>query len=157
MRPSKSSIRWVDHDELRSLLSYEPKTGQFTWLVDRRGGTKAGDVAGYLAQDGYLIISIRQRGYGAHRLAWLYMHGVWPNHFIDHINGVRNDNRIENLRDVTTSVNAENRKRATRSNQFTGLLGVSYGSKNTWKAAIVVKGKTKNLGYFRSPEAAHQA
>jgi hypothetical protein len=126
-------------------------------LVNRQGGTKAGDVAGYLAQDGYLIISIRQRGYQAHRLAWLYMHGEWPQKYIDHINCDKLDNRIANLRDVTARVNSENRKRAPCNNKYTGLMGVSYGSKNSWKATIVVRGKARHLGNFPSPEMAHEA
>lgn len=92
-----------------------------------------------------------------HRLAFLYMTGEWPAHQVDHINADRADNKWANLREATISVNAQNR-RAALAGSSSGLLGASWDSKHErWKAQIRVNGRTRHLGYFGSPEAAHQA
>jgi len=97
-------------------------------------------------------ISILGKLYCAHRLAWLYVHGKWPDRHIDHINGKPDDNRISNLRDVSVSVNMQNRTRA-QSNNKSGLLGVSK-VQNGWTATIGKNKKRIHLGTFPSPELA---
>ena len=86
--------------ELIAQLNYEPETGIFTWKKAKRGHTKAGAKAGTIRPNGYINITINRKPYYAHRLAWFYTTGQWPTHHIDHINGVRDDNRIENLREA---------------------------------------------------------
>ena len=88
----------ITQEELKELLDYNPETGLFTWNVynNIKNKTTAGTF-----NDGYIQIKIKQKIYQAHRLAWLYVYGEWPKGQIDHINGIRDDNRIENLRDVT--------------------------------------------------------
>jgi hypothetical protein len=96
--------------------------------------------------DGHLI--------SCHRLAWLYMTGSLPTHQIDHIDGDRKNNRWTNLRDVTTSVNQQNR-RTPRSDNSCGLIGVTREKNNRFTASIRFEGKQRRLGTFATPEEAH--
>ena len=142
-------------DDLRRLLAYDPTTGQFRWLCDRQGHVRAGDMAGCVNHSvGYIYIGLGQRRrFAAHRLAWALVHGEWPKSEIDHINGERTDNRIENLRVVTTS---ENRQNQRRGRGRLGLLGVRRNGKR-FSAIIGVNYKTHCLGTFDTPEEAHAA
>ena len=143
-------------ETLRTLLAYDPETGEFRWRVNRKG-IKMGDVVGCVNSSGYTRIKINGMEFMAHRLAWLYTHGMWPDHQIDHINGDKRDNRIKNLRDVSRSVNLQNQTRARRGS-ISGLLGVSWHKhKEHWEAKIMIDKRSQHLGYFSSPEAAHAA
>lgn len=101
--------------ELQRHYEYNPETGVFT-RIDRKNGQ------GSLDKDGYLILKIGGKQHKAHRMAWLYVNGTMPRFNIDHINGVRTDNRIANLRDVPQAVNVNNTKRLP--NPETGVVGV---------------------------------
>ena len=148
----------VTADRVRELFNYDPRTGIFTRLVCVNGKAKTGDVAGCPASGGYLRISVDGRTYAAHRLAWLYIHGVWPSAEIDHINCQPADNRLNNLRECSRSENMQNSQRARSSNKASGLLGVSWDErKGRWRAEIAVKGKRHRLGRFATPELAHAA
>ncbi len=142
----------LTHAELLSALAYQPDSGVFTWK-------KTGAIAGGPNFDGYIKIKVHQRWYLAHRLAWFYVHGIWPTQLIDHINGDRVDNRIANLRDVSNSVNRQNAKVANADSK-TGVLGVTLRkskSKPRYQAQIAVNGKNKYLGIFDTEGEAHQA
>lgn len=142
----------LTHAELFSALAYQPDSGVFTWK-------KTGAIAGGPNFDGYIKIKVHQRWYLAHRLAWLYVHGIWPTQLIDHINGDRVDNRIANLRDVSNSVNRQNARTANADSK-TGILGVTLRkskSKPRYQAQIAVNGKNKYLGMFDTEGEAHQA
>lgn len=144
-------------ETLKELLSYDSETGLFTWRVTMNSRAPAGKVAG---SDMYGYTQINSRGccYAAHRLAWLYVHGVLPSGEIDHINGDKKDNRIANLRDVPHAINQQNRRQAHR--KSSGLpLGVtlSYKARSPFKAMIQVAGKAIYLGIYGSPEQAHSA
>lgn len=147
-------------EKLKALMHYEPETGVFTWRVPsgRWGRIPAGTVAGGLSKTtGSRIIRIAGFSYLEHRLAWLYVYGVWPSKCIDHINGVRSQNDIKNLRDVSHIVNGQNQRRAHPRN-ISGLLGVSWNARDhSWRASITVDSRNKNLGCFTTPEQAHQA
>ena len=148
--------RSLDGKSLRSLLDYDPDTGIFRWRVNR-GNVEAGAVAGSVKSDGYIRIKVNGMEFMAHRLAWLHFHGVWPEHHIDHINGVKAENRIANLRDVSRSMNLQNQTRPQK-NSTSGFLGVSlHKASKRWKAMIMVNGQSQHLGYFSSAEAAHAA
>ena len=139
---------------LRSLMSYDCDTGKFHWIVNV-SNVKAGSIVVTLSNDdGYIRTSIFGKRYLLHRLAWLYTHGKWPTKQIDHINGNRSDNRLENLREASNAQNCQNII-ARRTNP-SGFLGVSR-HENKWRAAISVNGKRKNLGRFDTPEAAFDA
>lgn len=141
---------------LRELLSYDPETGVFTWRVSRKSGTAvAGAVAGTISDRGYVCIKIFGRKYRAHRLAWLHVHGLWPEYDVDHRNRVRHDNRIANLRAVTKAVNQQNRSDAHRNNKV-GVLGVQR-RRARYVARIQVGGDKKYLGSFKTIEAAQGA
>ena len=146
----------VTAERLRELISYNPETGVFTRLVGRRGGGKVGDIVGSINGSGYVRICVDYRSYQGHRLAWLYVHGVWPIDQIDHINGQRDDNRICNLRDVTRAQNMRNQRRPSVNNS-SGFLGVSWSKeKLSWVAQITINGRTRSLGKYSDPAVAHQ-
>jgi hypothetical protein len=94
--------------------------------------------------------------YRAHRLAMLYVNKQWPDDMVDHINGIKHDNRFSNLRIVNRSGNAQNQRRARAGNQ-SGVLGAQKHGKSGWRSTIVINGEATRLGTFRSPEEAHHA
>lgn len=107
-------------------------------------------------KDGYVLVKADGRMYKAHRLAWLIAKGAWPQQIIDHIDGDRSNNRIENLREVSASQNQYNRR--VMCCAVGGLKGASYNRRDKkWQATIRVKGKSTYLGYFDTAEEAHLA
>lgn len=148
-------IQGLTAEKLRELLNYDPTTGKFSWRVARSNIVKVGQEAGCICVYGYRVIRIDNKLFRANRLAWLHVYGEWPAHHVDHINGVRDDDRIANLRDVPRAVNMQNRRHAQRDNQ-SGLLGVSR-KKGKWFARVKLDGKQTYLGTFETPELAHQA
>lgn len=139
---------------LRELLHYDPETGFFT---SKRGAGRVptGARSGGLKSQGYRYIEIDGVKHKEHRLAWLYVTGEWPEHTIDHINGVRDDNRFMNLRDVSRSINKQNTRSSYACNP-SGFLGVSR-HQHLWQASIQINRKQKYLGRFKTPEEAHEA
>jgi hypothetical protein len=141
---------------LRSLLDYSPETGLFVWRLSNSNVSPAGSLAGRsVNSDGYRQIVINRRFYKAHRLAWFYVHGVWPDQ-IDHINGDRTDNRLCNLRNVTSLLNTHN-QRKPHCNNRSGFLGVSKRADGRFQAEIRVSGKKRYLGAFATAEQAGAA
>ena len=138
----------MDQVTLKNYLRYDPDTGVFT----RRkawGRRPAGSVIDSINSHGYVQISVAGRSYTAQRLAWLYVYGTWPDGVIDHINRVRNDNRIANLRCVNRSQNALNTEYTTSKAK---VRGVTYCP--PWRVTIQVDGKRKDLGRFHTLEEA---
>jgi hypothetical protein len=148
-------------DRLRELLNYDSATGVFTWRVDGAGPfVKAGAVAGGFSDEGYRRIGIDMRLHKEHRLAWLYVHGVWPSKMIDHINGDRADNRMANLRDTSPSVNLQNIYLPTSLNKtgFRGVRRLAGQRPRPWQAVIHIPGeRQRSLGTFTTPEEASAA
>lgn len=141
--------------ELKSRLHYNPKTGVFTRISSSSAGPKIGDIAGWL-QDGYRKIMVNGKTYFAHRLAWLYVYGEFPENQIDHINHIRNDNRISNLRDASGSDNQRNQRVAK--NNTSGTIGVIFNNLiNRWVARIGTPQKRIFLGRFKKKEDAIKA
>ena len=145
----------ITPERLREILAYCKETGKFTRLQRTSTRVKIGDVAGSVDANGYVIIYADNRPYKAHRLAWLHVHGAWPDNQIDHIDGCRSNNAFANLRDVTKAVNLQNQKRAPRSSTH-GFFGVTRNKKR-WQAKIRANGKLHHIGLFETPEQAHQA
>ena len=143
---------------VQELLNYNPSTGVFTWRIARRGRARVGTIAGTLHPKGYIRISIDHVDCLAHRLAWIFVHGhIDESLVIDHINGNRSDNRIENLRVVTGMQNANNQQ--TRlAGERKAMLGASYHKPSgKWISRVKINGKDKYLGLFDTPEEANQA
>lgn len=144
-------------DRVAELLSYDSDCGVLTWRIDRGGKAKAGSVAGSVDGKGYGQVKIDGLCLRAHRVAWCLFYGAWPAAEIDHINGIRNDNRIINLRETTSAQNKQNIRGAHRDNK-SGHLGVCYRHKrNLWTAQIKAEGRIRHLGFFSTPEAASEA
>jgi len=143
-------------EELKKSLFYDPNTGIFTWLKNeaKRENSRVGKVAGTKHWSGYRMIWIGKRHYLAHRLAWLYVYGEWPNDYVDHIDGDKLNNRISNLRVASNSQNKSNGKLYRHSTS--GFKGVSKCGKK-WKAQIVHGYKNIYLGCHDTKEQAHEA
>jgi len=144
---------------LKEALQYHPPTGIFVWRTrplshfsslsacTTTNAKYAGKLAGNSHHSGYSYIQIQNKLYAAHRLAWLYVNGADPEDQIDHINGVRDDNKAANLRVVSHSDNGKNQR--MKSNNTSGQTGVCwYRASKKWIAQIRVDGKSKHLGYF---------
>lgn len=143
-------------ERLRELLHYDPATGLFTWLANIGSRGRAGAVAGWNCL-GYRCITIDTIKHRAHRLAWLYTYGILPSAEIDHINGIRCDNRISNLREASPSTNRQNSLTA-RAHSKTGVIGVSLDQRDgRYYARIYANGKRRALGGFESIEEARHA
>lgn len=155
---------------LQEILHYDPETGVFIWksrptehFASDHGyrryqrnfpNKSAGSVNKY---SGYMIMNIslqgKRAGYFAHRLAWFYIYGVWPDNQIDHINRDRSDNRISNLRSVDDLENRKNMGLSSRNKS--GCTGVYWrANRNKWQVQITVNYKTKTVGHFDSKDEA---
>jgi len=152
-------------EELRKLLRYAPDTGKLYWLERsteffedgkqsaerecRRWNTRYAGEEAFITDhgEGYRQGSIFSVMYLAHRVVWAVHQGEWPTHEIDHINGVKNDNRIENLRAVTRVANSRNLPK--RADNSSGVTGVTW-NKNAlkWTAQITVNTQQVHLGVF---------
>jgi len=131
------------------LLSFNPDTGSIKWLTSR-GRMKAGDEAGRYDRDGYVRVTIKSKTYLAHRLMWLFVHKTMPPDGVevDHINHVRDDNRISNLRlSPFTSVHKNQHNRSLGKNNTSGHMGVRRSGEK-WRAEIKIDGKKVSLGTY---------
>ena len=132
--------------KLKQYLNYNPLTGEFIWIVTLGGRSKVGSVAGTLSH-GYIQIRISGKPYKAHRLAWLYVYGYFPEHDIDHIDRDPSNNKIINLRHVSRSCNVKNS--GLRCTNTSGIKGVYWDKKSDkWRAQIKVNNKQHHLGFF---------
>ncbi len=147
MKPKEAMLTL---DAARERLAYDPDTGAFYRNKTRK-------TVGYLSHKGYIRIDIGKNWYSGHRLAWLMTHGEWPTEQVDHINGNRADNRIENLRLADRNINAQNQREAS-AGCASGFLGV-YPVGNRWKAQIrhPIERRIVYLGHFDTREEAHEA
>lgn len=146
----------IDTDVLRERLSYDAKTGVLTWRIAPRRGIRAGSVAGSLSVLGYLWVGVDQQRVYAHRVCWFLKTGTWPVREIDHINGVKTDNRFCNLREATRSQNIMNT--AKRADNINGVKGVGWSkTSEKWRARITINGKVHYLGQFHDKTEAAAA
>jgi hypothetical protein len=142
----------ITQAELKEIVSYDQESGLFYWKVARQNNRiKAGSVAGCVDSKGYIVMTLKGRQYKAHRLAWLYIMGMWPKELIDHIDMNRSNNKWSNLREATHSQNKANIKKF--SNNTSGVKCVTR-YKGKWKVAIMVNGKNVNLGSYDDLEDA---
>ncbi len=137
----------ITHDELLSILSYDPATGLFHWTVDRSPTVRAGRVTGTVNDRGYVFVRIDGRSIRAHRLAWFFVHRRWPKNSIDHIDGDKANNRLANLREATSTENARNKP----------CLGYSVVKNKFYMAQIKVNHRNHYLGLFKTAAEARAA
>lgn len=137
----------LTQEYLKSILEYNLETGKFIWLVKTSNRVKIGMYAGTLRNNGYLKININGQLYYAHRLAWLYMTGKWPENHIDHKDGIKDNNKWENLREATYSQNNKNRAAYGKVDKniypYRGRFAVRVclGTYNTKEEAIAIRDK----------------
>jgi hypothetical protein len=138
----------ITQDRLKSILRYDPDTGRLFWIAARRNKIQPGSMAGNLNPDGYRRIKIDGRQFFVHKIVWLYVHGVMAKDQLDHINHCKDDNRIENLREVSNQEN--HRNQPIYKNNTSGVPGVYWKKPaNKWQARIMTGMGIKNLGYFK--------
>lgn len=142
----------IKYDRLLELLHYCPDTGIFTWKVARKRLAKLGTEAGTTNGSGYRQISVDGKVYLAHRLAWFYCFQEWPENIIDHINGIKTDNRLDNLQDVTQNKNIQKANKPLPSSGFRNVRKIY----NRYQAQIKVNGKTIHLGMFDTGQEASE-
>lgn len=153
-KPSKQTANNLTASDISERLSYDPLTGIMRWKR-ARVAARIGTEAGWVTLKGYSQVQIDGAYLYCHRLAWLLTHGEWPKGEIDHINGDKTDNRIENLRDVDGKTNRQN-IRKSKINSSTGLLGV-HPHQGAFKAEICIDGKNIHLGVFSKAIDGHKA
>lgn len=144
--------RTMNKDLISEYFDY--KDGALYWknVAHKNQNHLIGQKAGFMHSTGYRHITWFGKKHKAHRLIFLLVHGYMPKE-IDHINGDRQDNRIENLREVTRSENQFNK--AMCSNNTSGFRGVNWHKHSkSWVVRVCTKGKTKILGYFKDLELA---
>lgn len=143
-------------ERLRAALSYDKETGLFYWAESKGRAARVGSVAGSVGPQGYVLIRLDGTQYRAHRLAWMHVTGQWPSDQIDHVNGVRSDNRFVNLREAS---NAENQQNTCRKKPcLSGEVGIDWCKKSRkWRARIRFRGKLIHIGLFNEIESAISA
>jgi hypothetical protein len=146
----------ITQNKLKNLLAYDPDTGVFTY-TKARPKVRVGGIAGHRHKGhGYIQIKINGQLYLAHRLAWLYVYGVWPVNQIDHINRDRTDNRFENLREATNAQNCQNRP--VQHNSTSGVSGVNWNKTlGKWHARISLNGQRRHVGWYKTKDEATAA
>lgn len=143
-------------ERLRELLHYNPDTGIFTWINPSSNRIKVGSIANCKDAYGYVVIRIDNKLYKAHRLAWLYCFNELPELSLDHINGIKNDNRLDNLRECSAQDNCRNKNK--QSNNTSGYVGVNYyPTYNKYRASITVNKSTLHIGYYNTAKEASLA
>lgn len=137
----------ISQEYLKLAFDYNKYTGILTRLSN-------GHKIQSTNSEGYIQVYIKGKAYPAHRVIWLYLYGEWPKNQIDHINGIRNDNRVENLRDVVQSKNMQNSKH----HRSGGLLGTSWNKRDKkWISTLIFNRQRYYLGYYNTGLEAHNA
>ncbi len=146
----------LTHARLLECLTYNPETGVFTWIKRISIRIVVGKRAGVVWKCGHRYITIDGKHYPAHRLAWFYVYGRWPEADLDHIDCVPDGNRIGNLREATDAQNLQNRGK--QRNNTSGFKGVTWHrGGHKWLAQIEARGAKYYLGLFDKAEDAHAA
>lgn len=138
----------LTQSELKKILYYNSETGIFTWKINKGSRAKIEDKLTYKTCYGYIAVNLNGYLYQVSRLAWLYMTGSFPKGQIDHINGIRDDNRFKNLRDVNAKENRKNMR--IRDNNTSGHIGVSFRKDTKKWTAYIFDNKKINLGSFNN-------
>ena len=162
----------LTQEYLKECVTYDPETGSFAWnerpihhfkdsekqkwqtkeIIHKNWNNRyANKLSGNLSPINYITIRMNNKSYLAHRLAWLYMEGYFPEYCIDHKNKNRSDNRWSNLRHVTHQCNMQNTKiRSDNTSGITGVSVVKVTNPKTWSVGIEISGKYKHIGTFNN-------
>ena len=134
-------------------FAYDPQEfgSCLIWKKSPSRNTKAGNFAGTQCKDGYFAVSFANKKIKAHKIVWFLHYKSWPKKLIDHINGNKFDNRIENLREASFSENQAN-KRLSKQN-ISGIKNV-YLHRNKWMVCIRKNKKEHFFGYYADIELA---
>lgn len=147
----------ITQEYLKQVLHYDKDTGVFTWKVKKRGSKGIFNKAGSKDHKGYIQICIDGKKYAAHRLAWIYINGSLGYESLDHIDGVKDNNKINNLRLANVSENGQN-IRNPKKNSKSGFLGVYFNKRaKKYHAQITINGKLIYLGLHETADRAHDA
>lgn len=149
MEPNRLKEESLSHEYLKRILDYNPDTGEFRWKEKIARCIRVGNVAGNMEMSGYYRITIHGNPFPSHRLAWFYYYGKWPTQIIDHINRIKSDNRIVNLRDCSMRDNSHN---SSTTNDY--YVGTHPSARGKWAAAIHVEQRRIHLGVFNDREDA---
>lgn len=147
--------RPVTQSRLRELIKYCPDTGDFTWVVNRKGPAKMGDRAGTVCPLGYTVICLDGIRYMSHRLAFMYVTGQFPRDEIDHIDGNPRNNSWINLREATRATNCQN-TRVSKNNKL-GIKGICLHHTGKYRAYTSIGAKSVHIGLYETVEEAKLA
>lgn len=154
-KASKSNEALLTQEYLKSILHYDESTGVFTYKLPIKRGSVVGDKAGYI-NNGYVKIMINGIIYNAHRLAFLYMEGTFPEEVVDHIDRNRANNVWKNLRKASESSNQHNRGKGRNNNS--GFKGVWFNKRrNKFRCRVGLYGRCIHIGYYNTIEEAIKA
>jgi hypothetical protein len=142
----------IDLELIREHLRYEPESGQIFWTKKAGRRSVVGAEAGTVTTQGYRMVTLCGEMCFAHRIAWFFQNGELPSTRLDHVNGDRLDNRIANLRQADAFQNRWNSRRVGQKLP----KGVSQHHRK-FRALITARGHRSDLGYFDTPEEAHEA
>jgi len=149
----------ITQEDIKKRLSYNSETGVFIWINPNPMAKmlKAGDIAGTKSKrDGYIRIKFNCKSYLAHRLAFLWMKGRFPEHQMDHGDRNRANNKWSNLKELTLGENLKNK--SIYKNNSSGINGIYFDKESKkWRARIRVNNKMINLGRFTEKEDAISA
>lgn len=154
MDSEAAKYAWLTHEYLTSRLHYDPSTGDFTHIGGCLQKKFRGKKAGSVNSTGYWFVSLANKRFRGHWLAWFYVYGEWPNGRLDHRNRVKTDNRIANLRIATPSQNLANA--GLRVDSTTGARGIRR-MRGAWQARITYEGRDYHLGTYATLELAKAA
>lgn len=153
---ANENAEFITQDLVKALFTYCPIQGTFTRLITTGTKAKQGSIANCDTDSGYQTLEINGHRYRAHRVAWLYVYGIFPSEYLDHIDRNRSNNSISNLREATVTQNSGNTK--VRADNSTGYKGVSLDKRSgRYRAYITINKKQKSLGYFSTAEEAAEA
>ena len=140
----------VTQEQLKELINYNSETGIFTNKVTRNSRAVKGQELNPSNEGRYGAVQLNKQKYLLHRLAWFYINGTWPKDQIDHINGIKTDNRISNLRECTNQQNSYNRKGREGTSKYKGV----HAHGNKWRAKVTISGKQIIIGSFNTEKEA---
>lgn len=154
---NKNKELQLNHEYLLKILDYDELSGIFKWKTKISKCIHVGDVAGNINKiSNYIQIRINKQIFLAHRLAWFYVTGKWPENGVDHKDAIRSHNWISNLRDCTSQINNQNRQRCIQTQTFhSNIPGVHFrAERKKWRVLLTINNKVIYFGHYKRQEDA---